>query len=333
MRAPACVGQRRPGCAIWQGRLRRHAAADAPTATPRHQPPAAAVATRAAAVPAPAAGTDAARNPPKAAPSERCAHGVGPTTSGRQVRDHCTRRTPRDASRCQRHRQRAWPMRPADPIRRRWCGHPRRPRDAAGAAAVATTGRNETAVADPPGAKLTRADLLQAEHAWFDAHYRGDHSAMGRVAAHEFELKDDRTSRPTPGLVSMERTVRNLAVDIWGGGAVDHRVDDRAPEGRVRHRRRRGIVVRRNLDSAGRPLADARPATAPPTVSAPVGGSIGRFREPAAESSAVAGRPSSHTQRISAARPAPTKVSLLLASPFVGDGSPGGLSATDWFPP
>src|SRR4029077_15060215 len=59
-----------------------------------------------------------------------------------------------------------------------------------------------------------------AEHGWFDAHYRGDHSAMGRFAAHEFELKDDRTSRPTPGLVSMERTVRNLAVDIWGGGAL-----------------------------------------------------------------------------------------------------------------
>ena len=43
---------------------------------------------------------------------------------------------------------------------------------------------------------------------------------MVRIAAHEFELKDDRTSRPTPGLASMERTVRNLAVDIWGGGAV-----------------------------------------------------------------------------------------------------------------
>ncbi len=43
---------------------------------------------------------------------------------------------------------------------------------------------------------------------------------MGRIAAREFDLKDDRTARPTPGLANMERIVRNLAVDIWGGGAV-----------------------------------------------------------------------------------------------------------------
>ena len=84
----------------------------------------------------------------------------------------------------------------------------------------AATGRTEPSAADPSGSKLTRADLLQSEHTWFDAHYRGDHTIMGRVAAREFELKDDRTSRPAPDTASMERTVRNLAVDIWGGGAV-----------------------------------------------------------------------------------------------------------------
>jgi len=43
---------------------------------------------------------------------------------------------------------------------------------------------------------------------------------MSRVAAREFDLKDDRTARPPAGIASMERVVRNLAVDIWGGGAV-----------------------------------------------------------------------------------------------------------------
>ena len=104
-------------------------------------------------------------------------------------------------------------------------------RDAAGTTPVATTGRSDATAVDPSGSKLTRTDLLQLEHAWFDAHYRGDHAAMGRIAAREFDLKDDRTSRPTPGITSMERTVRNLAVDIWGGGAVVTGLMSERPKG------------------------------------------------------------------------------------------------------
>jgi hypothetical protein len=93
-------------------------------------------------------------------------------------------------------------------------------RDSSASAPAATTGRTDPGATDASTARLTRADLLQAEHAWFDARYRGDHLAMSRVAAREFDLKDDRTVRPTPGVANIERIVRNLAVDIWGGGAV-----------------------------------------------------------------------------------------------------------------
>jgi F0F1-type ATP synthase membrane subunit b/b' len=194
----------------------RRLTADSDAAPPA---PAAALATRAAAVPAPAAGTDAGRNPPKAAPSGSALTAAAPPPAAAKSASSAPAvppaAIPLPATPPARLADATGGSDPAQGVRT-----PATTRDATGAAAVATTGRSETAVVDPPGAKLTRADLLQAEHGWFDAHYRGDHSAMGRFAAHEFELKDDRTFRPTPGLVSMERTVRNLAVDIWGGGAL-----------------------------------------------------------------------------------------------------------------
>ena len=97
------------------------AASDAALSTP---PPPAAVATRAAAVPAPAAGTDAAGNPLKAAaPSGALTATASPPAAAKPATTAPAvppQRLPR-----QRHRPCAWPMRPADPIRRRWCRHPR----------------------------------------------------------------------------------------------------------------------------------------------------------------------------------------------------------------
>ncbi len=177
----------------------------APSAAP------APVATGGAVVPAPSGGvTDVDRNPRTTSPPSSAVTPAGPAQITKPAATTAAVPPPAPSS-----------PRLADAATGSDTVQPVRPavRDSA-APPVPTATRTDPGVADASAPKLTRADLLQAEHAWFDAHYRSDHSAMSRVAAREFDLKDDRTARPPAGLASMERVVRNLAVDIWGGGAV-----------------------------------------------------------------------------------------------------------------
>jgi len=120
--------------------------------------------------------------------------------------------------------------------------------DAAPAGTAATTGTASPARAvgtpvsletpparpDASGGSTAEEQILAADRQWFDAYYRGDQAAMGRLTTTGFALADARgaAQKARPGSPP-HRVLQDVRVDVHGDGAVlSGRMIERGGEGR-----------------------------------------------------------------------------------------------------
>lgn len=124
----------------------------------------------------------------------------------------------------------------------------RAPAAAAEAGTAATTGTASPARAvgtpvsleapparpDASGGSTAEAQILAADRQWFDAYYRGDQAAMGRLTTTGFAMADARgAAQKAPPGSPPHRVLQDVRVDVHGDGAVlSGRMIERGGEGR-----------------------------------------------------------------------------------------------------